>query len=335
MRPFRQKTITRWGFPLLFGCLLASGCDSTSSPTINQKPTLSVYLKDGPGAVDSAWVQIDDITLVGDSGSVSVLDAPTDLINVTALQDSVTTLTAAMPIDSGTYSEVRFVLGGAVLMTSGGGVYATSGMTPPNGMMPTGLLQCPSCAQSGLKVKLSDALHASDGATGLLLDFDVSQSFGRAAGMSGRWVMHPVILGAMAEPGSIEQGQVGGTIMGTVALGTDTLGDAIVIPACGQDSSDTSLETFVPTATATTLMDTDGNPLAFSGETDENGSFKIDVLKLDTYDLGFAAETPFDSTKLVWQATVDPSQATVDSMTTQVDSVAYTITGVTCEAISQ
>ncbi len=335
MRSFRSNRTAAWGLPLVCGCLLlTTACDSTSSPNINQNSTLSVYLKDGPGSVDSVWVQIDEIMLMGDSGPVSVLDSPTDLINVTALQDSVTTLTADMQIDSGTYHEVRFVLGGAVLETSGGDVYVMGDATPPNGMEATGTLQCPSCAQSGLKVKLSGGVQISGGSNGLLLDFDVAESFGHVAGKSGKWVMHPVIHGTAATPGDIEGGLVGGTIMGMVALGTDQNGDTIVVPDCGQDSGDAPLSAFVPRATATTAMDGDGNPLAFSGETGEGGAFMIDVLAFDTYTLGFQAETPFDSTKLVWQATADPSEATVDSMTTEVDSVTYTITGVTCEAVT-
>lgn len=336
MKRIRWQPIARWGLPLLCTPLLLTGCSNGSgSPTaVSQSPTLSVYLKDAPGAVDSVWVQIDDIKLVGDSGSVSVLAAPTGLINVTALQDSVTALTSAMPVDSGTYSQVRFVLGGAVLETVGGGVYVMGSATPPNGMQATGTLMCPSCAQSGLKVQLSEPVDIVAGGNGLLLDFDVSQSFGHQAGASGRWIMHPVIHGATASPGSIEGGNVGGTIAGTVVLGTDSAGDTLSIPACGGDSALT-LETFVPMATATTLTDSAGNALAFSGETDSTGVFKVDVSQFDTYSLGYQATTPFDSTQLNWTATVAPTQATVDSANAKVNGVTYTITGVTCSALTQ
>ena len=58
----------------------------------------------------------------------------------------------------------------------------------------TGTLEMPSFGQSGLKVTLpaSDATLTS-GEKVVLVDFDVSQSFGHAAGQSGMWVMHPVV----------------------------------------------------------------------------------------------------------------------------------------------
>ena len=54
----------------------------------------------------------------------------------------------------------------------------------------------PSLAQSGLKVSFPSANLAITTDQDLLVDFDVSQSFGHQAGNSGKWVMHPVIKGA-------------------------------------------------------------------------------------------------------------------------------------------
>ena len=39
---------------------------------------------------------------------------------------------------------------------------------------------------------------------GVLIDFDIAQSFGHQAEQSGKWVMHPVILGKVDDPGAIE-----------------------------------------------------------------------------------------------------------------------------------
>jgi len=51
----------------------------------------------------------------------------------------------------------------------------------------------PSYAQSGLKIDLpGGAVTVGTATTVLLVDFDVSQSFGHEAGGSGAWVMHPV-----------------------------------------------------------------------------------------------------------------------------------------------
>jgi hypothetical protein len=59
----------------------------------------------------------------------------------------------------------------------------------------------PSFAQSGLKVNLpSDLFTVGADPVWVLVDFDVSQSFGRAAGGSGMWVMSPVLQGSLIAP---------------------------------------------------------------------------------------------------------------------------------------
>ncbi len=263
----------RWSLALALLPLVAGGCDNsvTGNPA---NTTMSVYLKDGPGDVDEVWVQVNDVVLMGENGKVSLLSEPTELINITDLTGAPMVLSEDMELDPGTYSEVRFVLGGAVLV-SGDNVYAY-GVEPPEGMTATGDLQCPSCSQSGIKVKFADALDVAEGANGILVDFDVAQSFGHQAGQSGKWVMHPVIHGASAAPNEIEDGSAVATISGTVALATD-----VTVPECGGVGR--TLAEFVPTATATTLVDTDSNPLLFTGVTEEDTegfAFHIDADRL-------------------------------------------------------
>ena len=327
----------RWGLTALTAVLVAAACDDgiTDTHGPNEASTLSVYLKDAPGDVDSVWVQVDDVVLMGNGGGTSLLAEPTELLNITALTDSSAALVRDLEVDSGSYRQVRFVIGGAVLETVNEGVYVMGGAEHPGGLAPTGDLHCPSCAQSGLKIKLSEALELRGGENGLLLDFDVSQSFGHMAGQSGRWIMHPVIHGAGAEPGEIENDQAGGSILGTVALGDDDQGDPVVIPTCGGEAR--TLEQFVPRATATTLVDDEGDPLTFAGETeseDEGFVFEIEVTELDAYDLGFASETIFDTEQLVWTGSVEPTQVTLNAEQNEVDGVSYMVTGVTCEAVS-
>jgi len=322
----------RWYLALALLPLAAGGCDSSLSPN---NATMSVYLKDRAGDVDEVWVKVDDVVLMGDNGKVSLLAEPTDLINVTDLIGAPMVLSEDQQLDPGAYSEVRFVLGGAALLTGGSWYVYGNGVQPPDGSAATGDLQCPSCSQSGLKVKFAEALDVGEGANGILLDFDVSQSFGHQAGQSGKWVMHPVIHGAQATPNEIEAGTAVATISGTVALGTDAQSNPVTIPTCG--GQDRTLAEFVPTATATTLVDGDSNPLLFAGMTAEGTEgfdFHIDVTDFDTYTLGYQAETAFATDKLVWTAEVTPTTATVDSGNTEVTGVAYTVTGVTCEAIT-
>lgn len=332
--------LARRALTLVVAAVALTACDDGNPEDITgtQEPgadatTLSVYLKDAPGDVDSVWVQVEDVILVGDGGQTSLLEAPTDLINITALRDSALALTQDLEVDAGMYGQVRFIIESAVLETTSGEVYVLGGAEHPGGLAATGELKCPSCAQSGLKVKLSGGMELTEGSNGLLLDFDVSQSFGHQAGNSGKWIMHPVIHGATADPGDIESGEAQGLIQGTVSLGEDAQGLPVVLPACGNSAP--TLEAFVPVAVATTLTDDEGMPLVFSGETTADGEgfvFEIDVPELDVFDLAFLPAADFGAEALVWTATVEPATVTLDAAQDEVDGVAYAITGATCEA---
>jgi hypothetical protein len=37
------------------------------------------------------------------------------------------------------------------------------------------------------------------------VDFDVAESFGKQAGQSGKWVMHPVLKGSVVEPEAVNR----------------------------------------------------------------------------------------------------------------------------------
>ena len=328
---FKGARGIRWSLPALLVSLMAAGCDdSTDSPTNTTGETrLSVYLTDAPGDVESVWVQIDDIVLVGQGPQVSLLEEPTDVINVTELADAaVALLVAGVPVEPGRYTQVRFVLGGAVLLDDYGNVYAYGDIELPPHLELTGELTCPSCSQSGIKVKVPGGVELAEADdAGILMDFDVSQSFGHVAGQSGKWVMHPVILGTVADPEAIGAGEGDAEIKGTIALDTD-----VVIPECAGEVRD--LEDFVPLATAATLIDEEGAALVFSGETEEGGEFKIEVLGADSYDLGYEAEVEFGAEKLVWEAEVNPEQAVIETEGGEVNGVAYTVTGVSCAPTS-
>lgn len=326
----RTPVPARWYLAFAFALLTLVGtaCDSPTDGDAGES-TISIFLTDAPGDVDSVWVQVDDVVLAGGDGNVSLLDEPTGLINVTALAESTETLIEGVEIEAGQYHDVRFVLGGAVLQ-AGDEVYTFGGAEHPEGTPATGTLQCPSCAQSGIKVKITGGMEVEEGANGLLLDFDVSQSFGHVAGQSGKWVMHPVILGAAAEPAEILAGGAGGEISGTVELANE-----VSIPACG--GADRTLASFVPAATSTVVTDDEGNPLVFTGQAavvEAGFAFSIDVLTLDVFTLGYDEETTFGTEKLVWTASATPTTVTVDADNTEVGGVVYTVTGAACESVT-
>jgi hypothetical protein len=171
-----------------------TGCDSQGP---NGTTSLSVRLKDAPGDVQHAFVTITQVDLVG-SGGVQVLTQTPVTTDLLTLATDALTLVQDVEVPSGTYHELRFKITGAcVAVDDGNGgstVYATADYdASPCGGSATGTLQAPSYAQSGLKVKMADgALELTGPAKILLVDFDVTQSFGHEA---NGWVMHPVVTG--------------------------------------------------------------------------------------------------------------------------------------------
>ena len=177
----------------------ALGCGDSQSP--GGTTQLSVLLKDAPGDVVTAVVTIDEVHLVGDGGVTVLRDDPMT-VDLLTLATTTAEMVTDFTVPSGDYSQLRFVISGGYIEVENAdastSVYASSPAYAglPAGTVVDGSLQMPSLAQSGLKVTLSsDALSLSGDDTILLVDFDVSQSFGHATGQGDDWVMHPVITG--------------------------------------------------------------------------------------------------------------------------------------------
>lgn len=313
---------------LVAALAMATGCESsTDLDGSEDATTFSVYLTDAPGEVADVWVEIADVRLVGADMPISILDEPTGLINLLELEGTSMVLVDAAGVEPGSYSQLRFVLSGAVLETIDGQVFTLGGAEHPDGLPTTGTLQCPSCGQSGLKVNFAGGLEIGEGGNAAMVDFDVSQSFGRQAGQSGRWVMRPVIQGVITEPGTTVP--VTGTIQGQVVLATDGAGDPIQIPACG--GAERGIEAFIPMATSTTLLDEEGDPFVFTADVEASGAFALSVLQGDTYALGYLPVLVLGTESLTWNAAVVPGAIAVPTGGT-VDGVVFTITSASCGA---
>jgi hypothetical protein len=171
------------------------GCDGQGP---SGTTSFSVRLKDAPGDVQQAVVTISEVDLVG-SGGVQVLTQTPMTVDLLTLAASATTLVQGVEVPSGSYQQLRFKITGACLAVDDGNggsdVYATDGYDATQcGGEATGPLQAPSWAQSGLKVTMADNALVLTGAEKIVMvDFDVSQSFGHEA---NGWVMHPVVTGA-------------------------------------------------------------------------------------------------------------------------------------------
>lgn len=201
----------RWSAALT---ALLAACSGGTSP--NGSTAFSVKLKDAPGDFTRAVVTISEVQLIGEGGSQVLRSEPitTDLLE---LASSTADLVSGVDVPSGTYRELRFVISGgclAVATTGADAIYATDGYdTTPCGGAATGRLQTPSFSSSGLKVKFdADDLVVEGTEQIVIVDFDVSKSFGRLAGNSNQWVLRPVITGANAS--------VTGSLGVSVALGT-------------------------------------------------------------------------------------------------------------------
>lgn len=257
----RRFKLPAWVAPVLAALSIAACGDSTSSGT----GQLSVMLKDAPGDLKAAVVTISEINLQGSGGKIvlSTTEVTTDLLTLSA---DAATLLQDVTVPAGTYTQLRFVItGGYIEVDNGNGtssIYASDPNYPalPPGSTVTGHLQMPSLGQSGLKVKLpANQLVISSGDQKILVvDFDVSQSFGHQAGGSGQWVMHPVIK---ADNASVTGG----------AEVTLSLGGGVTLPGS------VTLDEF-----SITLTGSDGIPRSsFSTDPDGDGTFEADFSFLE------------------------------------------------------
>ena len=201
---------------------MSAGCGDPAGP--RGPAYLTIRLHDAPGDVQAAVVTIDQIYLQGSGGRTVLRDTPVT-VDLTTLTNTSTLLVDNVTVPSGSFGQLRFVISGGYLQvegpTGGSQIFASSpdyaGL--PTGATVDGALQMPSFSTSGLKVNLPAGLTLPSGsALSLMVDFDVSQSFGHLAGGSGMWVMHPVVNAT-------------GVTMGTTLAATLVLGSGVTLPA--------------------------------------------------------------------------------------------------------
>jgi hypothetical protein len=317
---------------LLAAVLLPVSCDDGGTGPEEGNATLSVYLTDAPGDVQAVWVELIGLTAQGgEGGPVELLSEPTDLILLTDLVGTVQLLNRSSIFDPTTISQLRLVVGDAVLQSKEGTVYVKGDPTLPAGFEEAtlGELQCPSCSQSGIKVKIpNDEIEVEEGTAALVLDFVVSQSFGHKAGNSGKWVMHPVIHGTLVgdENGDgevLDDLGLAGSISGTV-----TLAGGVSIPECPA-TEPRSISDFIPTAALAGFVDGEGQQIVRAGTVAEDGSFQIGFLPAASYHMGFVPSITLGNDRLTFTADVTPSQVTISAE--NVTGVAFIIQSAICQ----
>lgn len=214
--------------------LAACNTNSTASGTTR----LSVRLTDATAPdITEAVVTISKVYLQGNadgqdpSEQMVLMSSPvtTDLLT---LSNDMISLVDNQVVKAGTYSQLRFVVDGGYIVVDEGGstkVYATPGYDVPSDLTVDGVLKCPSCSQSGIKVNLPDGQLTLTEDKVVLVDFDVADTYGHQAGRSGMWVMHPSLKATDVR------------LSGTVHV-IASLGDGVSLPDL--DGVPTTLEAF-------------------------------------------------------------------------------------------
>jgi hypothetical protein len=262
--------------------------------------------------VKTAVVTIDEIYLQG-SGRVVLMDQPvtTDLLT---LANSTAELVKDAVVPAGSYGQLRFVVSGAYIEVENGdgttSIYATSpdyaGL--PSGAQVAGTLQTPSFDQSGLKVNLPDgALHLAAEEKILLVDFDVSQSFGHETGDSSSWVMHPVLKATDVQT------------TGDAAV-TLTLGESVTLPTVGD--AQLTLGDFKAVLTASDMSTKEA---AFTDD-DGDGTFEANFHFVTPGDYTVSVSGPAGVTFVT-----DPADANVTVGSSGDVSAAFTLTSISVE----
>lgn len=196
----RFSALAVWGAAAV---MVFTGCEDAEGPAGMGDPTaVTVLLTDAPGDIAHAWVDIAEIYLQGGEGDdeddaggrVTLFTGPTGPIDLLELIDDAQEIVSDAVVPAGRYGQLRVVLEGAAIMLESGEIYATDGFEPPGDGPIAGELVCPSCSTSGFKVLLQGReLDLVDQEELLVLDFDAGESFVHEAGMSGRWIVVPVI----------------------------------------------------------------------------------------------------------------------------------------------
>jgi hypothetical protein len=209
MKSIFSKLFT--GVAMVSAILFATSCQKTKSS--NDKPRVQVRLTDAPDpSVKEVWVDIREVKLMmSDTSEITLAGAHPGIYNLLDLTNGKDTILADAEIPVGTISQIRLVLGdnNYIITKSGEKMMLTT----------------PSAQQSGLKVKINQAV------TGgvlyrLILDFDAGKSIVKA-GNSGKYILKPVlrIISFLASGGNVKGVVAPDSISTTVYAikGTDTV----------------------------------------------------------------------------------------------------------------
>ena len=168
----------------------------------NNQAHLSVRMTDAPANFDAVMVDIQGVEVIGDGGTVVVLNANKGIYNLLDFSNGLDTLIASGDLDAGTISQIRLILGDNNTVLVDGVVHH---------------LNTPSAEQSGLKLQIHQTFVAGVSYT-ILLDFDANQSIVKQG--NGEFQLKPVIRTIDAAVSGSIRGSISPINIGTVVTAT-------------------------------------------------------------------------------------------------------------------
>ncbi|HKJ30467.1 MAG TPA: DUF4382 domain-containing protein [Balneolales bacterium] len=174
---------------LSLGGWMLQGCTNNTTNVNENGPghgngRIKVHMTDKPshGNIQALTVDITKIEIhetASDSGGNrwQTISDSAQKVNILDLSDGKTTLLGSKDLQSGTYNQIRLILGSDNTVTADGNT------------MP---IKIPSGQQTGIKINVNTKIQLQQGKTyNLLLDFNVAQSIHETG--NGRYMMKPVI----------------------------------------------------------------------------------------------------------------------------------------------
>lgn len=194
---------------LLLTVAIISGCGVNSSD--NAEGTLNIRLTDDPATYQAVYIDIQQVQLNRGSEEQpqwqTIRSQPIRL-DLLKLNNGADTLLASFQIETGTYNQLRFLLG-------------ENNEVIVNGE--SNSLGVPSSGESGFKVTLN-ATVSEDAPVTKIIDFDVARSI--AVTGNGQYLLNPVLTVFDPETSGSVSGQM--VPQGVPALVSAVIGDQII-----------------------------------------------------------------------------------------------------------
>ena len=178
-------------------CLFLFACGDDDGPGSAAQPRIEVRLTDSPADYDKVIVDVVAVEVkIGDGDFQQLDENHAGTYDLLELTNGIDTLIANSALPAGELQEIRLILGEDNFLQMGNQLQK---------------LETPSAQQSGLKIKMEDAVLEPGQNYLLLIDFDAGRSVVEA-GNSGKYNLKPVLRATLREIEDVETGRIGGVL---------------------------------------------------------------------------------------------------------------------------